>query len=52
MKEELKKIEWTKPKDMMTNFIIVICFSVFMTGLVYGLDALVLAVSNAIRTLV
>lgn len=51
MLKELKKITWTKPKDLLINFIIVLLFCSFMTLMIYGIDLLVVYVENLILSL-
>lgn len=51
MLQDLKKITWTKPKELVSNFIIVLCFSVFMTSMIYGIDLLVVTFQQAILNL-
>ena len=49
--KELKKIQLTKPKDLISNFIVVLLFSVIMTLMIYGLDLLVVYIQNIILSL-
>lgn len=51
IKENLKKITWTKPKDLLSNLLIVLIFSTFMTSMIYGIDLLVVYVENLIMSL-
>ena len=51
LKSDLKKITWTKPKDLLSNLLIVLIFSVFMTSLIYGIDIVVVYAENLIMSL-
>ena len=51
MLKELKKITWTKPKDLLINFFIVLIFSSVMTGLIYGIDIFSVYMQNIILSL-
>ena len=51
LKADLKKITWTKPKDLLSNLLIVLIFSVFITSLIYGIDIVVVYAENLIMSL-
>lgn len=51
MLKELKKITWTKPKDLFINFIIVLLFSGIMTTMIYGIDLFSVYMQNIILSL-
>ena len=46
--QEAKKITWTSPKELVTNFMVVVLFSIFMTVLIYGIDLGVIFVQNIV----
>ena len=51
MIKELKKITWTKPSELIKNFIIVVCFSTILTTMIYLIDLFVVWVQNMILSL-
>ena len=48
---ELKKISWVKPKDLLTNSVMVIIFTTIMTLLIYFEDLVISSVSTLINGL-
>lgn len=47
----LKKITWTKPRELFINFMIVVMFSAFMALSIYGIDMAAVAVQRAFLSL-
>lgn len=46
---ELKKISWVKPKDLLTNSIMVVVFTTIMTLLIYFEDIIISSLSTIIE---
>lgn len=40
-KQTMTAITWTKPKDLMKNWIIVVLFTIFFTSALFGVDLLI-----------
>jgi len=52
MFKDLKKITWTKPKELFSNFVIVIVFSAVMLGFVSLIDLFVTYIQTLILSII